>query len=181
MCNLCLKIKIQKFKKQDMTVFESLYDEFKKLLMYYAVKLHYDDAASDLTLFFIELLYQIDLSRFNSDESYSIRNYICVAIKNHYISLSVRNEQYNMLSNNLYENLDGYLPNFEDRFCLSESIKTLSRKQRLIIIYRYIYGYSDNEIAVLLSISRQAVNRLKNRALLTLKQFLTGERFDELQ
>lgn len=172
MCNRCLKIKIKRFKNQDMAVFEQIYDEFKKLIMYYAVKLHYDDASSDLTLFFIELLYQMDLSRFKDDESDTISKYISVAIKNQYIALSAQNEQYIKVSNKLYDNLDGYFPNFEERFSLAESIKVLSRKQQAIIIYRYIYGYSDCEIALLLGITRQAVNRIKNRALLILKEFL---------
>ncbi len=179
MCNLTLKSKILKFKKQDMSVFETLYDEFKKLIMFYAVRLYYDDAKSDLTLFFIELLYNIDLSRFESDESYSIRNYIAVSIKNQYISLSVRNQHYNKLSNCLYDNFDGYLPNFEDRFSLRESLKHLSYKQKMIIIYRYIYGYSECEIGEILGITRQAVNRIKNRALIILRESLTEEILNE--
>ena len=181
MCNRCLKLKIIKFQNQDMAVFESLYDEFKKLIMYYAVKLHYDDSAGDLTLFFIELLYSIDLKRFDSDESFTIKHYISVAIKNQYITLSMQNDNYVRISNKLYDNLDGYLPDFEDRFSLLECIKTLSHKQKMIIIYRYIYGYSDNEIGVLLGISRQAVNRIKNRALITMKEFLTGEIANEIE
>lgn len=174
MCNRCIKALIEKFKKQDMTVFEKLYDVFKRLIMFYAKKLHYDDAAGDLTLFFIELLYQIDLSKFEEDDSISIKKYIAVSIKNRYIALSVNKDRYFKFSNNLYENADGYLPDFEDKLSLLESIKGLSEKQKMIIVYKYIYGYSDFEIAVLLGISRQAVNRLKNRALLCLREFYGG-------
>lgn len=33
------------------------------------------------------------------------------------------------------------------------------------MIYRYYYEYSDSKIAKILGISRQAVNRLRNRAI----------------
>lgn len=174
MCNRCLKTLIERFKKQDMTVFEPLYDVFKRLIMFYSKKLYYDDAAGDLTLFFIELLYQLDLSKFMADDSISIKKYIAVAIRNQYISLSVNKDRHSNLSNKLYENSDGYLPNFEDRYSLVESIKGLSEKQKMIIVYKYIYGYSDFEIAILLGISRQAVNRLKNRALISLREVFAG-------
>ena len=178
-CNRCLKPIIEKFKKQDMTVFEPLYDLFKRLIMLYSKKLYYDDAAGELTLFFIELLYSIDLSKFHNDDSVSLKKYIAVAIKNRYIALSVNKERYGKVSNKLYDNLEGYLPNFEEHFSLLESINVLSDKQRQIVIYKYIYGYSDFEIAVLLGISRQAVNRLKNRALKCLREFFAEETVDE--
>ena len=80
MCNRYLKPIIEKFKKQDMGVFETLYDEFKKLIMFYSGKLCYDDAVSDLTLFLIELFYQIDLTKFDLDDSVTINKYIAKSI-----------------------------------------------------------------------------------------------------
>ena len=175
MCNRMLKPMIQKFKNQDMSVFEFLYDEFKKLIMFYAKKLFYDDVACDLTLFLIELFYQIDLSKFMPDESLGIKKYIAVSIKNQYIALSLQRDKYNKISNKIYEDFDGYFPDYEESFSVLESLEILPEKQKTIIIFRYIYGYSIFEIAVMLGISRQAVNNLKNRALNTLKEFLQGE------
>lgn len=172
MSNRCLKTIIEKFKNQDMGVFETLYDEFKKLIMFYSVKLYYDDAASDLTLFLIELFYQIDLRKFESDDSVSLKKYIAAAIRNQYILLSQQRAIYQKMSNKLYDSIDEYQPAFEERVSLIECINILSEKQKMIIIYRYIYGYTNFEISALMGISRQAVNQLKNRALLTLKEFL---------
>ncbi len=179
MCNKYLKPIIEKFKKQDMAVFETIYGEFEKLLKFYSNKLCYDDAAGDLTLFFIELLYRIDLTKFYLDDSVSIRKYIAVSIRNQYIALSQQWERYCKFSNKLYDNLDGYLPDFEDRFSLLESMDILSQKQKMIIIYKYLYGYNNFEIAVLLGVSYQAVNQLKNRALANLKDFLLGDEISE--
>ena len=179
MRNRYLKPIIEKFKKQDMSVFEIIYGEFQKLIKFYSRKLCYDDAAGDLTLFFIELLYQIDLKKFYSDDSVSIKKYIAVCIRNQYIALSKKWDSYRKISNKLYENIDGYLPDFEERFSLIESMDILSEKQKMIIIYKYIYGYSNFEIAVLLGVSCQAVNQLKNRALSNLKGFLLGDEICE--
>lgn len=172
MRNRYLKPIIEKFKNQDMGVFETLYDEFKKLIMFYSGKLCYDDAVSELTLFLIELFYQIDLKKFDSDDSVTINKYIAIAMRNQYIYLSQQRERYRKMSYKLYDTIDGYQPDFEQRVSLIESINILSEKQKMIIIYRYIYGYTNFEIASLMGISRQAVNQLKNRALLSLKEIL---------
>jgi DNA-directed RNA polymerase specialized sigma24 family protein len=44
----------------------------------------------------------------------------------------------------------------------------LSEKQRIVVIAKFVSGYSDVEIAKFLNISRQAVNKLLRRALKTL-------------
>ena len=46
----------------------------------------------------------------------------------------------------------------------------LTALQRKVLVIRYLYGYSDAEIADQLHISRQAVNRAKNRAVAVLKE-----------
>ncbi len=50
----------------------------------------------------------------------------------------------------------------------------MNEKQKSVLIYKYVYGYSDCEIACALGITRQAVNGLKNRALTVLKELLAG-------
>ncbi|HBF3254028.1 TPA: glycosylating toxin sigma factor TcdR, partial [Clostridioides difficile] len=46
----------------------------------------------------------------------------------------------------------------------------LSGIQRKVIFYKYLKGYSDREISVKLKISRQAVNKAKNRAFKKIKK-----------
>ena len=55
MCNAMIKPMIENFKKQDMTVFPLVYSQFGKLISFYSRKLSYEDSASDLTVFLIEL------------------------------------------------------------------------------------------------------------------------------
>lgn len=51
-------------------------------------------------------------------------------------------------------------------------LQSLSKNQRYIITMKFMYHLSDKDIAKRLGISRQAVNRTKNRALNNLRKFL---------
>lgn len=48
---------------------------------------------------------------------------------------------------------------------LKQTLKTLTDKQQKVIKLLFFYGYSESEVANILHISKQAVNRLKNSAL----------------
>lgn len=176
MCNFDLKPLIERFKEHDMTVFSVIYDEFKGLIIHYGKKLNFDDAIEELNLFFIELLYGIDLSKFALDASFEIQRYMAVSIRNKYIYLSGRNDKYEKMFVGLYEEWVGSAVDFEERLVLNDALGSLPERQRIILVYKYIYLYSDLEIARLFHISRQAVNRLKNRGLASLRTF-----FDDIK
>ena len=169
MCNLLLLPLVKKFKNQDMSSFVAIYDSFKKLISFYAMKLNFEDAESELILFFIELLYSLELKNFAYDSSESLKKYIAVCIRNHYIALSVKNTKYTNSNCELYENSGFCTYPYDERVIVEQLFDFLSEKQKTVLIYRYIYGYSDCEIARKLNIKRQAVNRLKNRAFKVLR------------
>ncbi len=175
MCNSLIKPLIKKFRNQDIGAFVPLYDNFKKLINYYASKLSGEDSVSDLTVFFIELLYEIDLSRFKSDSSFAINKYIAVSIRNKYIFLSVQNVKLQKFAMQLFENNDSYLQSIDEQLAVGDAFSLLSVKQRMVLIYKYIYGYSDIEISCVLNITRQAVNGIKKRALKILKDYFLGD------
>ena len=58
----------------------------------------------------------------------------------------------------------GYTPDLCQEEILRETLSVLTPRQRDVILYKYIYRYSDTEIAEILDISRQAVNQIKNRS-----------------
>lgn len=64
---------------------------------------------------------------------------------------------------------DKTMENVEDIVLTSILIDSLTKQQKYVIAMKFIYGLSENEIAEILKISRQAVNRTKNRALQKLK------------
>ncbi|WP_461614011.1 sigma factor-like helix-turn-helix DNA-binding protein [Clostridium sp. Marseille-QA1073] len=52
---------------------------------------------------------------------------------------------------------------------VKDILNQVTKLQRKILILKFIKNYSETEIASILKISRQSVNRDKNRALVTLK------------
>lgn len=176
MNNITLKNLIERFQKQDMSVFNSIYGAFKGLILLYANRIDEDDTVQELTMFLIELLYTVDLDVFNSDDSDGLKRYIAVALRNKYINLYKLNKKYRNVYDVLYGKEMSVFDDVESKLYIDEAMQYLSEKQRLIILYKYIYNYSDIEIALMLDISRQAVNRLKNRALKALRKAYVSEK-----
>lgn len=172
MTNADLKGLIIDFRGQDMNAFTDIYEEFRKLINFYASKLNTEDSLPELTLFLIEILYEIDLERFSSDLSDSIARYIAVSLRNKYISVSRDNQKYRSLCSELYENQIFDKCDAIENIFIADALRRLSAKQKLVIVYKYIYNYSDTELAFMLGTTRQAINRIKNRALSVLKKLL---------
>ena len=173
--NYVLKPLIERVKNQDMSAFGDLFDEFGRLINFYAAKLSYEDAANELTLFFVELLYSINLSKFRSDGGDDIRRYIAVSIKNEYIALSTKKSKLCKFENDLYENMGAPNDDILENLVLIDMLKSLNAIDKKIILYRYIYGYSIAEIANLMDISRQSVNKRKIRALNVLRRAIEND------
>ena len=175
MPNYLLKPIINKIKGQDMSVFFQIFEEFKRLILFYGKKLGYEDATSELTLFFIELLYQIKLEKFPSDSGEELHKYIAVSIKNKYIALSIEREKNSRFESALFEECCCITHEYEDNACMSRGISRLNDAQRFVFFYHFIYGFSIAEIAEQLKISRQAVNKTKNQVLSILRKEFLGD------
>ena len=141
---------------RNMTRFGELYGVFEKLIGIYSRRIDKDDTAQELTLFLLETVYSVDLARFNPDGSDTLKRYIAVSLRNKYIRLSAAAAQYEKMS---------------DRLCDPDGLKTLTKKQRIAVVYRYVYGYSDAELAIFFNCSRQAVHGLILRGLDLLKKY----------
>lgn len=171
MYNCVLRNLILSFRSQDVAAFELIFDEFKRIIYYYARKQKNEDIIGELTLFLIELLYKIDISRFKADRSEELRNYISVSLKNKYISFCRKQSKDNSVLREVYEeDLISY-GSADMHIDICEALGCLTERQRDIIICKYIYCLSDFQIGEIFKISRQAVNRLKNRALKELKEY----------
>ncbi|MDZ5255150.1 sigma-70 family RNA polymerase sigma factor [Clostridium sp. LIBA-8841] len=60
----------------------------------------------------------------------------------------------------------------DSNILINDLLKTLTEKEKKVIQYKFIKGRSDVEIGEMLDISRQAVNKTKNRALKKLKDVI---------
>lgn len=173
MCNRELLSIVKEVKNKNMSRFEELLGSFEGLIYYFAGKLGFDDAAQELTVFLIELVYSMSTDCFLSDESEELNKYIAVCIRNRYILISKKCGKSASEENELRENV-GFYVDFENSIALKEGMSRLSMRQREAIILRYIYGFSDSQIAERLGITRQAVNRLERRGLKSLRDYFMG-------
>ncbi len=168
--NGCLITLIKKFREKDMSVFPVIFAEFEGLIYHYSLKCDAEDIFQELTVFLLELLYKVDISRFEALSGEGLKRYIAVSLRNKYVAFSKADSVFKR--NNEY--LDDFVsvePDFLGEFILREGLDRLTPKQREIIIFKYLHNYTNNDIARILKISRQAVNQIKNRAVETLREY----------
>lgn len=150
---------ISRAQEHDNEAILSLFQKFKSLILKYTYLLNYDDAKSDLDLFFLELIFKISLKDFIGRASnYRLLSYIKQSIHRYYIFLSKQKTEY-QIHNLLSEELPTYTPyNATDNTIIHEFIELQSPIDRKIIKYRY-WGYSNAEIGQKLNLSRQSIHR----------------------
>ncbi len=130
---------------------------FTPLIKKNAKMLGYDGAESDLIIHLIEVIFSLKSEKIESFlEGQSVK-YISSTIKNKSIDI-IRKRTKSILEIELFETVD---INAEyTQYEINELLDLLSERQRLVVILKYFYGYSDAEIAKCLGISRQAVNKI---------------------
>lgn len=157
--NLSLLIEAAQKKSENMII---LMDHFTPLIRRLAHRLPYEyqDAEQDMRLSFLEIVNRMKLEQMRCLEDKYLLGYIKNAMTNRYINL-------------LYASTKQKEPKslIDYRIELLSLLRTLPKIQKDVLYFRYFYGYSDIEIAQKLHITRQAVNKIKNRALKELKRF----------
>lgn len=152
-------------------------NKFKPLIGKYSYLLKYDDASSDLIISLIEIIKKMPI---HTNENLKIDKflvgYIASAIKNRYIYLSKK--YYKVYLNEITLNLNNINIGNSEKFDLDDKIfvwqllDKLSKLQREVLILKFIKDYSDKDICKTLKISRQSVNRTKNRGLDNMRRYM---------
>ena len=168
--NCCLITLMEKFRNKDMSAYPLIFNEFEKLICHYTAKCSAEDTYQELSVFLLELIYKIDISLFKNIKGDGLSRYITVCITNKYIEVSKRDCIYKS-ENEFLDTTRPTTVDFLQKQILTDAMNMLTVKQKKIIVYKYIYDYSDAEIACRLNITRQAVNRIKNRAMDTLREY----------
>lgn len=154
--------------KESITI---LYNKFKHTLCNYGRKLNYETAETDLVIHFLEFIKKTHWENLNSKCDGVITSYTNKFFYNTYLNLLIAKKP-NKASVYLDDEKSFIhdVPVYDDKSLVkSVYFSSLTNLQKKIIIYKYIYGYSEQEIAKKLNISRQAVNRAKNRGLKIIK------------
>lgn len=145
---------------------------FTPLIKKYSKKLRYDGAETDLLITLLESIKNLSkMSRLNEG---IIVNYIKRSIVNKYIFLSKRyvNLIYHEVELDTNIRLDSEEKDPCDDVCTKHMLDKLTDMQRKILIELYIRQKTESELAAQLKVSKQAINKTKNRALKKLKQEL---------
>ena len=157
---ICL---ITQYRGGDRNAVLPLLKQFEGLIYHYKAKCSMEDICEELTAFLLELFDKINLNLFDDPEGDGINRYIAVSIGHKFVALSKEHEKSKTFHTVTERDL-GYTPDLCQEEILRETLSILTPGQREVIIYKYIYKYSDIEIAETLNISRQAVNQIKNRS-----------------
>lgn len=155
----------------------SIINKFKPLIRKYARQLSYDCAETDLIIATLEFIRDVEPERIRECNDAVLVSYIARTLRNKKIDI-YRNTILKGLEviNADYDLMDSHNNNIDEQLDWMNYMSQLSDKQCSILIRRYIMGYSDAEIAGQLNVSRQAVCKMKNKALNNLKlMLLNGE------
>ena len=153
-----------------------LYKKFSKSIIKLSKIANYEEAETDLVIFFLEFIKKIDLDKFRYQDKGELIIYIYKSLKNHSLNLKKKNIRKNIeitcieiesICYDFYKNLE-----LENIYLL---IKKLTPIQKEIIIGLYVYEYSVAELSTIFKISRQAINQSKNKALKLLKDELLNK------
>ena len=147
-----------------------LINTFEPAINKFSRHLNYPCAKTDLNMFLIKTIDNLNLEKFNPNSNGKTFNYIYNSIKN---------KKINLFNKNVINKIDA-LPiklecigscdkNFENEILVSQFWEVLTNNQENILKKKFFEGYSDIEISEDLNISRQAVNRCKNRAFKKIK------------
>ncbi len=160
---------IQRSRRGDSESLMYILEKFNPLIIKYTQKSNYDDAKSELTEKMLLLIHHIP----EMDNNGKIVSYIHTSIIHEYQKLSQqRKKQHSMnyLDECMFEDTSTQ-QDYSDIYFFN-LLKPLSTRQQQIIKYKYYNGYTTNEIAKKLQISRQSVYRNEKFALKLLKTLI---------
>lgn len=149
-------------------------NKFSNLIRKLSRNFDYEESETDLIIELILILNNINLSKFSNLYEGSLVNYLNNSLKNKSTDLF---RKYVLNQNNeLSLDLDiiSYSEDMDTKLFVDDLVKVdaLTDNQKYILKQHYYYGYSDLEIAKKLNISRQAVNKSKQRALSAIRKYL---------
>jgi len=150
-----------------------LYNKFLPKIKKCAINLNYETAETDITIRFLEFIKNTNFDSLISKCDGAVTSYTNKFFDNTYKNLLIsKGTHVSLIYLNDENSFIRDVTYYDDQSNLElDCFSHLTELQRKIIIYRYIYGYSVQEIAQKLKISRQAVNKAKNRGIKSIRSF----------
>ncbi len=173
-------IKAQSGDKESMLI---LIEKFEPALKGYASAMRYEDAYNDLVVVFINTIQNLNLDYIRCKDDPGLIMYLRAAICHEHIEASKKQRSYEcktLLVDDFYDSADSWadmpisnpLRNSIFAYDLSRILTVVEAK---IIHLHYFVGHSVQEIASMRKTSRQAVNKIKMRALKKIERNYFGQ------
>lgn len=157
-----------KAKLNDPKCLEYLINKFQPLLIKYANKFSdFEDSKSELTLHLIGTIYKLPLDSTNFKQDKYIISYINKSIINHYYLL--KKKSVDPIIDYCVNSQLSLTYTDKSNLIFYDLINNLNVKEKLILEKKYIYNYTNSEIAKYLNVSRQNIQACLTRAILKLK------------
>ena len=160
-----------KAKKNDTNSINYILKKFNPLILKYANKLDdHEDAKSEFTLQLLHIIQKIPLEKSNFKDDKFIIAYIKTSIKNHFCLLYSNQKKYNSIVNSCVYDQKIKQCNINSNLIFYDLIKVLNPKEKIILEQKFLYNYTNTEIANSLNLSRQNIQICIKRALIKLKK-----------
>lgn len=165
---------LEKVQKGDEEAVIDIFMKFRPTIKNLSRKLDYEEAETDLIIAFLEKIKEISLKDLHIKSDGAIVNYIYFFLKNRSVNLFKKNVLQKIKTDELELDIiaDDTACVVDDKVFVSILLNSLPPMQREVIKRKFIQEFTDKEIALLLGVSRQAVNRTKNRGLKNLRKAL---------
>lgn len=137
-----------------------------------------EDNKQDLVMSLLNIVNRIPVENPGFRNDGCLVNYIYKSIINSKKSMYInKNIQKDFIVSKYLSNMvefkdEYYKKDIESEIFIRDLLKVLTEKEKLIIEYEFLEGKSEREISEILKISRQSVNKTKNRALKKLKEVI---------
>ena len=170
---------IESAQKGDSKAMMILLNQFEPILNKYAKKLalDYEDARQEITLAFIGMIQNWDLSSLKDNSNGSIIAYIAKSVYHSYIRISKKSKlslieiSLDAIDYSREHKAKCTIFNCYTNLYIEEIMAVLSEKESLVFLLHYLQDMPIESIAKMLNVSRQAVNKTKNKATEKLRKF----------
>lgn len=153
---------------------EYILQRFNPLILKYSNKLREpEDSKSELTLHLLKIINKIPLEQPNFKDDKFIIAYIKTSIKNHFCLLYSNQKKYDSIVEASVHNKQVEQHTINSNLIFYDLIKILNPKEKIIFEKKFLYNYTNTEIANYLNVSRQNVQICIKRALIKLQKTLS--------
>lgn len=165
---------IEEIQKGNRKKIINIITKFNPLIKSLSRRLQYEESETDLIICLIETIGSIDLHNFDYSNEGPIISYIKNVMHNKSIDLFrkniVRKKEEVEINYDILADKSNY--DIETNIFIKDLFNILSELQNKVLCEKFIKDNTDIEIAKKLNITRQAVNKAKNRAIKKLREHL---------